>query len=96
MAHADHNGLNLRSDPRRNGEIIGFIPPQTPMLVTDKGQGEFSPVRLEAMLMQPPIQNLGEVEMISPDPPIVSRARIGLHASADPCLLYTSPSPRDS
>ncbi len=84
MAHADHNGLNLRSDPRRNGEIIGFIPPKTPMLVTDKGQGEFSPVRLEAMLMQPPIQNLGEVEMISPDPPIVSRARIGLHASADP------------
>ncbi len=84
MAHADHNGLNLRTDPRRDGEIIGFIPPKTPMLVTDKGQGEFSPVRLEAMLMQPPIQNLGEVEMISPDPPVVSRARIGLHASADP------------
>ena len=84
MATADHNGLNLRTDPRRNGEIIGFIPPKTPMLVTDKAQGEFLPIRIEAMLMQPPIQNLGEVEMISPDPPVVSRARIGLHASADP------------
>lgn len=84
MAVADHNGLNLRTDPRRNGEIIGFIPPKTPMLVTDKAQGEFSPIRIEAMLMQPPIQNLGEVEMISPDPPVVSHARIGLHASADP------------
>ncbi|MEM9774504.1 MAG: peptidoglycan DD-metalloendopeptidase family protein [Chloroflexota bacterium] len=84
MGIADHNGLNLRTDPRRNGEIIGFIPPKTPMLITDKAQGEFSPVRIEAMLMQPPIQNLGEVELISPDPPVVSRARIGLHASADP------------
>ncbi|MEM7802325.1 MAG: peptidoglycan DD-metalloendopeptidase family protein, partial [Chloroflexota bacterium] len=85
-AVADHDGLNLRDRPQRDSQITGFIPPGTPMMVTDKAAGEFVPVRIDISLLQPPIQNVGDVESFNPDPPIIHRARIGLHASADPMI----------
>ena len=84
VAIADKDGLNLREAPRRDGPILGFVPPATPILVTDKAQGEFLPVRIEVAHLQPPIQHIGDIGAINPDPPLINRARIGLHASTDP------------
>lgn len=84
VAVADKDGLNLRDQPKRDSQIIGFVPPATVLLITDQPSGEFVPVRIDIAQLQPPIQNIGQVESINPDPPQVNRARIGLHASTDP------------
>ncbi|MFQ5400638.1 MAG: peptidoglycan DD-metalloendopeptidase family protein [Anaerolineae bacterium] len=86
-ATAGPHGLNLRDGPHRNAASIAFIPPAAAMIVTDDPQGEFTPVRVDEALLQPPVDSLASDpgEVIShPDPGLFGEARIGLHASADP------------
>ncbi|RMH00457.1 MAG: M23 family metallopeptidase [Chloroflexi bacterium] len=90
-------GLNLRSKPQRNSENLGFIPADTPLLITGAPQGEYTPIRVDTALLQPPFGTAplppatgsGESKPAprppqNPDPPLLGNARIGLHASADP------------
>jgi hypothetical protein len=81
------HGVTLRSSPRRDGENIGFVPPSVALVVTGHASGEFTPVRVDEELVQPPVDDSlsapGE-ESNSPDPGLLGQARIGLHASADP------------
>jgi hypothetical protein len=73
-------GLNLRADPRRNAEVVGFVPAMTQLLVMGLPLGEFTPVRVSDTLLQPPVEDPEH----DPDPSPLGKARIGLHASADP------------
>ena len=88
-------GLNLRDTPRRNGENIGYVPGNTQIIVTGPAQGEYTPVRVDDAILQPPFGSGGAGIITSPSTPPVSnpdpeplgRAEIGLHASADPDIL---------
>ncbi|MCB8942826.1 MAG: M23 family metallopeptidase [Ardenticatenaceae bacterium] len=74
-------GLHLRQSPHRQAEIIGFIPAQAAMIVPSMPVGEFTPVRVDETIVQPPMD---ETLPDQPDPGTWGQARIGLHASADP------------
>lgn len=73
------NGLNLRAEPRRDGQLIGFIPAATELFITDDAQGEFTPVRVIEDVLQPVPEEPFLIE-----PSLVGQARLGLHAAADP------------
>lgn len=73
-------GSNLRAAPRRDAKKLGFIPPGTKIIVTGPAQGEYTPVRVDDRLLEAPTK--GDEQ--DPDPQILGRARIGLHASTDP------------
>ena len=75
-------GSNLRAAPRRGAEKIGFIPADTVIMVTGPAQGEYTPVRVDAELLERPVGD--DVEDPDPDTQTLGQARIGLHASADP------------
>ncbi len=75
-------GSNLREKPRRDGRKIGFIPPETTITVTGPAQGEYTPVRVNDDFLEPPKDD----EEKDPDSQTMGRARIGLHASADPTI----------
>jgi hypothetical protein len=80
-------GINLRAAPRRNAENKGFIPANAPMLVTGSPQGEYTPVRVDDKILQPPFGTGSPAPTTpgtNPDPEPLGHARIGLHASADP------------
>lgn len=81
-------GLNLREAPRRDATNKGFIPPNAAMIVTGAAQGEYTPVRVDDLILQPPFGTTppspGQPPVINPDPEPLGHARIGLHASADP------------
>lgn len=93
MATAGTYGLNLRNQPRRDAENIGFIPAGAPMLVMGAPQGEYTPIRIDDNILKKPFvpgktvidttANPGEVS-IEPTP--LGNAAIGLHASADPYI----------
>ncbi|MCC7359628.1 MAG: M23 family metallopeptidase [Anaerolineales bacterium] len=53
-AVAGQYGLNLRETPRRDGRVLGFVPGATRMIVTGPAQGEYTPVRVDDRLVQPP------------------------------------------
>jgi hypothetical protein len=74
-------GSNLREAPRRDADMIGFIPAGTTIMVTGPAQGEYTPVRVRDDLLQPPEE---DEEAPGPDSQTMGRARLGLHASADP------------
>jgi hypothetical protein len=76
-------GLHLRQSPNRQAEIIGFIPAQAAMIVPSMPVGEFTPVRVDVDIVQPPMD---ESLPNQPDPGTLGQARIGLHASADPVI----------
>jgi murein DD-endopeptidase MepM/ murein hydrolase activator NlpD len=80
-AVAGAHGLNLRQTPQRHAEIIGFIPAQSQMIVPGMSVGEFTPVRVDEAIVEPPMD---EAAPGNPDPGTLGTARIGLHASADP------------
>lgn len=97
MATAGQYGINLRAQPRRDGENIGFVPANVRMIVTGARQGEYTPVRVDDDDLQrpfnPAISRSAATEAIAakavdsqlnPDPIRLGSARIGLHASADP------------
>ncbi len=81
-------GLNLREAPRRDAANKGFIPPNAPLIVVGAPQGEYTPVRVDDLILQPPIGTTppapGQPPIINPDPEPLGHARMGLHASADP------------
>jgi hypothetical protein len=74
-------GSNLREEPRRDARKTGYIPPDSIVVVTGPPQGEFTPVRVWERLLKPPISDDEDKDL---DSLILGRARIGLHASADP------------
>ena len=97
VATAGQYGINLRAQPRRNGENIGFVPAKVQMIVTGTAQGEYTPVRVDDDDLQrpfdAPISRAAATEsdaasavnvQLNPDPIRMGNARIGLHASADP------------
>jgi hypothetical protein len=75
-------GSNLRAAPRRGAKKIGFIPADTVIMVTGPAQGEYTPVRVAAELLERPVGD--DVEDPDPDTQTLGQARSGLHASADP------------
>lgn len=88
-------GINLRAAPRRNAENIGFVPANKTMVITGPPQGEYTPVRVDDAILQPPFGSTptaptGPTMGINPPPetePIpLGSAKIGLHASADPFI----------
>ncbi|MFQ5400038.1 MAG: peptidoglycan DD-metalloendopeptidase family protein [Anaerolineae bacterium] len=85
-------GINLRDAPRRNATNLGFVPADTRLIVTGAAQGEYTPVRVDDNLLKPPVgvpsstETTTPPETPDPDPPMLGRARIGLHASADPVI----------
>ncbi len=81
---AGPHGLTLRDAPKRDGKKIGFIPPGVPFLITGLASGEFTPVRVDEKLVQPPFDDPMNDLDTGPDPGMYGQARIGLHASADP------------
>lgn len=96
-AVAGQLGINLRAQPRRDGENIGFVPGNASMIVTGAAQGEYTPVRVDDKVLQPPfnpaVSRSAATEAVAasavnsqlnPDPIRLGKARIGLHASADP------------
>ncbi len=82
-------GLNLRDAPRRNANNIGFVPGNSHIIVTGPPQGEYTPVRVDDKILQPPFGS-GDPETtppLNPDPEPLGQAEIGLHASADPTIF---------
>jgi hypothetical protein len=92
MATAGQYGINLRIAPRRDAQMVGFVPGNASMIVTGAAQGEYTPVRVDDNILQGKVT--GPVAVIdtltppdeapNPEPPVLGHARIGLHASADP------------
>jgi len=74
-------GSNLRSAPHRDGKLLGFIPAGGEIMVTGAPQGEYTPVRVVEDFLESPEK---DDDRQDPDAPLMGRARIGLHASADP------------
>lgn len=95
-ATAGQWGINLRDAPRRDGTNIGFVPAGTPMVISGAPQGEYTPVRVDRALVQPPFgtapvrltepatPTAPATPPADPEPAPLGQARIGLHASADP------------
>jgi hypothetical protein len=90
-ARAGQYGINLRSQPRRDGQNLGFVPASTEMPITGAAQGEYTPVRVSNTHLQPPVQavsfavsfSMGDDVTPDPDPPIFATTRIGLHAGLE-------------
>lgn len=53
-AIAGQYGLNLRETPRRDSKVLGFVPAATRLIVTGPAQGEYTPVRVDDRILQPP------------------------------------------
>jgi hypothetical protein len=92
MATAGQFGINLRDAPRRNARNIGFVPARASMIVTGTAQGEYTPVRVNDVVLQesfkPTLVTDTRIapEAVDPEPQPLGQARIGLHASADPII----------
>jgi hypothetical protein len=74
-------GSNLREEPRRDAKKTGYVPPDSVVVVTGPAQGEYTPIRVWERLLKAPISEDEDKDL---DTLILGRARIGLHASADP------------
>jgi hypothetical protein len=95
-------GLNLRDGPRRDARAIGFVPAGASLIITGPAQGEYTPVRVDDRVLQPPFgtaapagASAAGLPPVLPaegplptnvDPPALGNCRIGLHASADPFI----------
>lgn len=99
-AVAGQYGINLRANPRRNAENIGFVPAQATVIVVGSPQGEYTPVRVNDVILQPPFGTTPiqpddddptpiPPAINNPETPILGRAKIGLHASATPDISNT-------
>jgi len=83
-------GINLRAEPRRDATNLGFVAAGTVMTITAAPQGEYTPVRVEVNAIKPAFDpnapttaGRASSTTVNPDPPVLGKARIGLHASAD-------------
>ena len=95
-------GINLRDKPNRIAANIGFVPAGTEVIVTGPAVGEYTPIRVDDDILQPPFDlakatamGTGGAANISksflaplpnPDPTPIAGTHIGLHASADPTI----------
>jgi uncharacterized protein YwbE len=85
-------GINLRGAPRRDAQNIGFVPGGVTIIVTGPAQGEYTPVRVDDNILQPPFDpgappvtdTTVTPPVADPEPAPIGNAHIGLHASADP------------
>ena len=78
-------GINLRSAPRRDAENVGFVPAGERIIVTGPAQGEYTPVRVDDEVLQPPFQ---------PQPPAAPGAPEEPEASEEPAARPApTPSP---
>jgi hypothetical protein len=91
QAQANQYGINLRDAPRRDAKNIGFVPGGAGMIVTGPPQGEYTPVRVDDTILQPPFDTSAPVTDTTavpvapnPEPQPIGNAHLGLHASADP------------
>jgi hypothetical protein len=89
-------GINLRDNPQRSANNIGFVPANAKIIVTGPRQGEYTPVRVDDTILQPPfgtttppIDTTEQPEIPHPDPTPFGQAKIGIHASADPGISDT-------
>lgn len=71
-------GVILRAAPQRNAAVLGYIPAGMTVLITDKAQGEYTPVRVNDDRL------LAQDAAVADEPVIAGTCRFGLHASADP------------
>jgi hypothetical protein len=76
-------GVNLRKLPRRNGQLLGYVPLGTRMKVTGPLAGEYTPIRIAEHEVQQPVPEQTP-PLPDPDPKPLGQVRIGLHAAADP------------
>jgi uncharacterized protein YwbE len=90
QALTNEYGINLRDAPRRDAQNIGFVPDNTTIIVTGPAQGEYTPVRVDDTILQPPFDPSKPPDTTvtppasDPEPTPMGNAHIGLHASADP------------
>jgi hypothetical protein len=77
-ARTGYQGCNLRNDPRRSAKKIGYVPPNSVLVVTGPHQGEYTPVRVLDKILKP-VKT--EEEDKDPDSVILGQCRIGLHAT---------------
>jgi hypothetical protein len=77
------SGTNLRKQPRRNGQLLGYIPLGTRMTITGPAAGEYTPVKVSEHEVQKPASEQTP-PIPDPDPEPLGQVSIGLHASADP------------
>lgn len=47
LAIAGEYGINLRAEPRRDAQNVGFVPAGRQMIVVGRAQGEYTPVRVD-------------------------------------------------
>ncbi|MDX1413820.1 MAG: M23 family metallopeptidase [Candidatus Promineifilaceae bacterium] len=76
-------GVNLRDAPRRNGNLMGYLPLGTNIMITGPRTGEFTPVRLRERDIQEPAPQQ-DPPLPDPDPEPLGQVMIGMHAAADP------------
>jgi len=62
-------GVNLRSDPCPGATNLGFIPAGTNMVVTGWPNGDYTPVRINKELLQPPLDLLALPRLLVDDIP---------------------------
>ncbi len=95
-------GINLRDKPNRTAANIGFVPADSEVIVTGSAVGEYTPIRVDDNILQPPFDaaraiapgtgGAGDIPKNildshpNPDPTPLASADIGLHASADPTI----------
>jgi hypothetical protein len=90
QATANQYGINLRDAPRRDASNIGFVPGAVSLIVTGPAQGEYTPVRVDDTILQPPFDPSAPTDTTvtppasNPEPTPIGNAHLGLHASADP------------
>jgi hypothetical protein len=70
-------GSNLRDEPRRDASKIGYIQPESNVLITGPAQGEYTPVRIREAVLLPAVLEEEDRDL---DSVILGNARIGLHA----------------
>ena len=68
-AIAGRYGINLRNAPRKDSENIGFVPADSPMIITGTPQGEYTPVRVDDTILRPLIHPQPPAPKPPPSPP---------------------------
>lgn len=81
-------GINLRGEPRRDAPNVGFVPGGSQLFIVGAPQGEYTPVRVESILVQAPAAPSPTAPSGNNgvDVPVLGQARLGLHASATPSI----------
>ncbi len=73
-------GSNLREEPRRDADKLGFMPPESVAVITGPAQGEYTPVRVKETVLLPAVSDREDKDL---DSVMLGHARLGLHASLD-------------